>query len=88
MFTDLVLSCSREVVLVKQKMPKKYVASKRPWGSTSSDYDRTRFISTDVEGRFNASVTKRSGIKERGFEIDVDNTKVEVFQRVIHSHGW
>ena len=42
----------------------------------------------DTEGRFNASVTKRSRIKEWWFDIDAENARVEVFGRVIHSHGW
>ena len=69
-------------------MPKKSVASKRPRGSSSSDYDCTQFVSTDLEGRFNTSVTQHSGIKERGFDIDVENTRVKNFQRVIRSRGW
>ena len=74
--------------LLKKKMPKKSVASKRPRGSSSSDYDCTRFISADTEGLFNTSVTRRSRIKERGFDIGVDNARVVDFQRVIHSRGW
>ena len=75
-------------LLAKKKMPKKSVASKRPRGFFSSDYDHSRFISADVEGQLNVSVTRCSGIKERGFDIDVENTRVEDFQRVIHSRGW
>ena len=75
MFTDLVFLCSRDGVLAKKKMTKKSVASKCPKGSSSSDYDRTQFVSADAEGRFNTLVTRRSGIKERGFDIDVENAR-------------
>ena len=69
-------------------MPKKFIASKCPRGSSSSDYDCTQFVFTDDEGRFNALMTRRSGIKERRFNIDVENARVEDFQRVIQSRGW
>ena len=88
-FFTLIWCCrdQERVCLSKKKMaPKKSVASKRPRGSSSSDYDRTQFVSVDAEGRFIASVTKQSGIKEWGFEIDVENARVEGFQRVIQNH--
>ena len=69
-------------------MPKKVVASKRPWGSSSSEFDKSRFVSAKAEARFNDSVTHRLGLKERGFDIDVENPKVEYFQRVTESKGW
>ena len=69
-------------------MPKKSVASKHPRGSSSSEYDRSRFISTNADGRFNASMTRYSRIRERWFDIDVENVRVEDFQRVIHNRGW
>ena len=59
------------------------MASKRPRGSSSSDYDRTRFVSADGDVQFHASMTKRSGITERGFEIDGENARVEGFHMVI-----
>ena len=68
--------------------PKKSMASKRPRGSSSSNYDRTRFVSADAEGRFHALVTKRLGIKEWGFEIDSENARVEGFHMVIQNQGW
>ena len=69
-------------------MPKKAVASKRPWGSSSSEFDKMRFVSVEAEARFNDSVSRRSGLKERVFDIDVENPKVECVQRVIKSKGW
>ena len=33
-------------------------------------------------------MTKRSGIKERGFEIDGENARVEGFHMVIQNRGW
>ena len=69
-------------------MPKKVVASKRPRGSSSSEFDKTRFVSVEAETKFNDSITCRSGLKERGFDIDVENPKVEYFYRVIESRGW
>ena len=33
-------------------------------------------------------MTRHSGIKERGFDIHVENSRVEDFQRVIYSRGW
>ena len=33
----------------------------------------------EAEERFNDSVTCRSGLKEQGFDIDVENPKVEYF---------
>ena len=64
------------------------MASKRLWGPSLSDYDRTRFVSADAEGRFHSLVTKRSGIKERGFEIDSENARVEGFHTVSQNRGW
>ena len=61
------------------------MASKHPQGSSSSDYDRTRFVSADVERRFIASVTKQSGIKKQKFEMDIENARVEDFKRVIQN---
>ena len=69
-------------------MPKKAITSKRPRGSSSSEYDRTRFVSTDADARFHDSVTCRSRLREKGFDIDVENPKVEEFQRIIQSRGW
>ena len=60
-------------------MPKKAIVSKRPKGSSSSEYDRSRFVSADAEVRFHNSVTRRSGIRERGFDIDMENAWVEDF---------
>ena len=59
------------------------MASKRPQGLSLSDYDSTRFVSAEVEGRFHALMTKRSGIKEQRFEIDSENARVEGFHTVI-----
>ena len=33
-------------------------------------------------------MTRRSGVKEWGFDIDVENARVEDFQKVIHSQRW
>ena len=68
-----------------EKMPKKVVASKRPRGSSSFEYDRSRFVSIDPEVRFHNLVTRPLGLKERGFNIDVDNPRIEDFQRIIQS---
>ena len=75
-------------MLFKKKKLKKSIASKRPRGSSSFNYDCTRFVSTNTEGQFYTLVTWRSGIKKRGFDINVENSRVEDFQRVIHSRGW
>ena len=69
-------------------MPKKAVASKRPRGSSSSKFDKTRFVSAEVEARFNDSVTRRSGLKEQGFDLDVENYRVQYYHRMIESWGW
>ena len=69
-------------------MTKKTVANKRPRGSSSTEYDKTRFVSAEVEARFNNSVTRWSGLKERGFDINMENSRMEYFQRVIQSRGW
>ena len=63
-------------------MSKKVVASKRPRGSSSSEYDRPRLVSANVEARFHDSVTRRSGIRERGFDIDVENTRLKTFREL------
>ena len=76
------------VCLLKKQMPKKVVARKHPRGLSSSKYDHSRLVSADAEGRFHASVTRCSGSSEKGIDIDEENTKVEDFQRVIHSRGW
>ena len=47
-----------------------------------------QFVSAEAEVRFHDSVTQHSGIKERGFDIDVENARDEEFQRVIQSRGW
>ena len=62
---------------------KETTASKRRRGSSSSEYDHSRFVSAYAEGCFHALVTKRSGIKEQGFELDADNTRTEGFYKVI-----
>ena len=69
----------------RERMPKKVVASKRPRGLSSFEYDRTRFVSVDVEMRFHNSVTHHLGLRERGFDIDVENPSVEDFSRIIQS---
>ena len=60
-------------------MPKKVVASKKPKGSSSSEYDRIWFVTADVEARFHGSVTRHSRLKERGFDIDMENPRIEDF---------
>ena len=72
--------------MLKKNMPKKSVASKQPRG-LSSKYDRSRFVSADSDARFHDFVTWRSRIKDRGFDIDVENARVEDFQIVIQSRG-
>ena len=69
-------------------MPKKVVASKRPRGSSSSEFDAKRFVLAGAEARFHDSVTHQSGLKEMGFDLDVENYRVEYFHRVIESRGW
>ena len=64
-------------------MPKKAIGSKRPRGSSSLNTTGLGFISADVEARFHDSLTRCSRIKERGFDIDVENARVEDFQRFI-----
>ena len=73
--------------LFKRKKKAKEGCSKRPRGSSLSEYDKARFVSIDAKARFHDSVTRRSGLKEMGFDIDVENTKIEDFQRIIQSRG-
>ena len=47
------------------------MATKHPRASSSTQFDHTRFISAEAEARFQASITKRLGIKEQGIELDV-----------------
>ena len=68
-------------------MHKKAVASKRPQGSSFSEFHSKRFISAGAEARFHDSVTCQSGLKERGFDLDVENPRVQYFQGVIKSRG-
>ena len=63
----------------KKKRPKKAVVSKRPRGSSSFDYHRTLFVLADAEVRFHDSITRRVRLKERGFDIDVENPRIEDF---------
>ena len=44
-------------------MPKKAVASKTPQGLSSIEFDKTRFVLAETEGRFHDSVTCRSKLK-------------------------
>ena len=69
----------------RNKMPKKAVASKRSRGLSSSKFDTKRFISAEVKARFIDLVTRRLGLKERGFDLDVENYRVEYSLRVIES---
>ena len=78
----------REILLAKRKFPKKAVASKHPSGLSSSKYDRSWFISADAEARFLVSITWHSGIKKKGFDLDIENAQVEDFQGVIQTQGW
>ena len=63
----------------KEKMLKKAMASKGPRGSSSSEFDPKRFISADPEARFHDSVTRRLELREWGFDLDVENPRVEYF---------
>ena len=64
------------------------MAGKRPRGSSSFEFDPKRFVSADAEARFHDSVTRQLGLREWGFDLDVENPRVEYFQRVIESRGW
>ena len=68
--------------------PKKTIASKRPRASSSTKFDHSRFVSVEAEANFHASITKRSGIKERGFELDSENSRTEGFYKTIQERGW
>ena len=61
------------------KMPKKVVASKRSRGSSSSEFDKIRFILAKAKARFNDSANYQSGLKEPDFDVDVENPTVEYF---------
>ena len=63
--------------------PKKAIASKHPRASSSTQYDESRFVSAEAKACFQASVTKRSGIKERGFEFANENSRTEGFSKTI-----
>ena len=83
-----------EKVSIKKKYkkfsmaPKKTTISKRPRASSSTEYDHSQSLSADAEARFHASVTKRSGIKERGFELDGENARIEGFYKTIQDCEW
>ena len=68
--------------------PKKTTASKRPRASSSTEYDHSRFVAVDAEACFHASVTKRSGIKEWGFELEGENVRTEGFYKTIQDRRW
>ena len=59
--------------------PKKTTASKCPRASSSMEFDHTWFVSAQAEVRFQASMTKRSGIKERRFDLDRENSRTASF---------
>ena len=63
--------------------PKNTTASKCPLASSSTEYNHSRFVSANAKGCFHASVTKRLGIKERGFELDGANVRTEGFYKTI-----
>ena len=69
-------------------MPKKEMASKRPRGSSSSEFDTKRFVLDEAKAKFHDSVTHQSGLKEIGFDLDVEKPIVYYFQRAIESRGW
>ena len=84
----VVLSRTKEKLYIEKKMPKKVVAHKQPKGSSSFDFDQKRFVLADVQARFDNSVTGRSGLRERGFDIDIESPRMEHFKRIIESRGW
>ena len=68
--------------------PKKTIAYKRHRGSSSSNFDPKRFVSVDADARFHDSMTRRSGLKEWSFDIDIESPRVEYFRQIIESRGW
>ena len=68
--------------------PKKSIASKCPRASSSTEFDHNRFVSATAEECFQTSITRRSRIKERGFELDSENSKTEGFYKTIQERGW
>ena len=72
----------REFLLAEKKIimgAKKTIVSKRPRASLSTEFNQTQFISTQAEAHFHSSITKKSGIKERGFELDRENLRTVSF---------
>ena len=68
--------------------PKKSTATKRARPSSSTDYDHNLFISAEATARFQSSITRRSGIQERGFELDSENSRTANFSQTIQERGW
>ena len=68
--------------------PKKTTASKHPRASSLTEYNHSQFVSVDAKARFHVSVTKRSGIKERGFELDGENVRTKGFYKTIQDCRW
>ena len=68
--------------------PKKSTATKRSRPSSSTNYDHSRFISAEAAARFQSSITRRSGIAERGFELVADNARTQIFYNTIRERGW
>ena len=67
---------------------KKSTATKRARPSSSTEFDHNQFVSAKAEARFQSSITRRSGIKERGFELDNENSKIANFSQTIQESGW
>ena len=67
--------------------PKKSTATKCACPSSSIEFDHHRFVSAEVEALFQSSITRRSGIKERGFEIDSENARTEGSTKPSRSTG-
>ena len=57
-------------------------------GLSSTQFDHSRFVSAKAEAHFQASITNRSGIKERGFELDSENSRTGEFSQTIPERGW
>ena len=69
-----------------KKKKKKSVAHKRSRESSSSSFEMKRFVSADAEARFHDSIKRRTGLKDREFELD--SPHLAYFETIIAQRGW
>ena len=84
---ERVVACGKKKVR-ETMAPKKTTMTKRPRASSSTQFDHTRFVSAEAEAHFQASITKRSGIKKQSFELNSENSRTGEFSQTIQELGW